>query len=385
MGVCQSRSASSSEPQITRPATVLPVQWHFETLEEVITDAVASEYLLKFAKKELSSVNVEFLLALNRLFHRLDLSRGLGDRSTSGVRNTGNKLRSANSSNDSVGRNTDKESTLSSMRGVLAQTRASMSAALMSGRRSSIATRMRQSRDLIEPTAEEVEEVRSIIDKFFAVSKPLLDLSPKVSNGLLDWYGKKETTTLPINQLASSHDSTLRTVRHDIYPRFKASPMHHEMLLFHPARALRSPKVRAALEPSLTSAQRAALKTWVDATAYADCTDQQQRPELAKSFVIAHASSMRDLGVSTHIVEKMLTECDKAATDGVAPRVEVFRPVQAAVHNFLGGPYIELLLSEGAEQLYGELGVQSCSLKLPDPQLPQVIVEGEEDGYHAGW
>ena len=45
-------------------------------LQDALADKFTSKYLLKFARRELSSINLEFLIALNEMLHRLDPTGG---------------------------------------------------------------------------------------------------------------------------------------------------------------------------------------------------------------------------------------------------------------------------------------------------------------------
>lgn len=352
MGCCQSGIDKQDAPIETTEVAPDPDEI-CGTLEDALADKFCLQYLLKFAKRELSSLNLEFLLALNEVLHTLDPTIGPALRYIRLLRraSTPGKLRTVTSGTMSdCSERSDGVHLLQADPG----------------------------------SGADLERVREIILKH--IEPRLITLPPKTANTLVDWAkARDQALELPQEPLAAAYEMSMRTVRFDIFPRFKASNLFIELNLLHLKRTLRQACVRRALVTAVGPSHRAALEVWADAARVVDSTEPAMRLRLASSFCEAHAANLTALDIPAPELDRFVAECEKARAESTAPRVQLFHSVQRAALNMLCEPYVALLLSEGSAALLAEVGAKSCSLALTDPDEPTPIGEGEEDDYAALW
>ena len=64
-------------------------------------------------------------------------------------------------------------------------------------------------------------------------------------------------------------------------------------------------------------------QVWTEAAEIAECGDTTKRAQLVAAFRSTHGASFAEIGVSVAEIDRIRVECEKAAVEGTAPRVEV--------------------------------------------------------------
>mmetsp|Transcript_75501 Transcript_75501/g.200693 ORF Transcript_75501/g.200693 Transcript_75501/m.200693 type:complete len:338 (+) Transcript_75501:91-1104(+) len=186
MGCCQ----SVEKEVAVETSTITPVVEDVcQTLEDTLVDKFCSRYLLKFARQELSSVNLVFLLALDELLQRLNPTGGPVQRLFAG------RLR--------------RSSTSGRLRALASGKLGEGSAEGCTGKDDDV--RLLQHHEVEPPGSAELESLREIIAAHLG-PKALIALPPKVANGLTEWAKNEAATELPWDHLSAAYDTTLRTV-----------------------------------------------------------------------------------------------------------------------------------------------------------------------------
>lgn len=295
-----------------------------EKLEDVLDDSLSSRMLLEFAEGEHSSENVSFLLEVHELNMLIKLKTRLKRYFTrrSSMRDTGRK---SDETRKRTTRSTDGTASLF-------------------------------------PLRKEVELTKSIIRRHVATNN--LCLTEKVGGGLREWlWDQDASASVPTELINQAYYMTFCTVKYDIFPRFKMSPLAQELLYVHLSRTLQHDALRDDFEQHCDSKLQAALAFWVEANKF---TKEIADPR-AKNKTLRLAVEIFDRHQAVLLVH--CPDINRALKSSLArEKIEIFQVqalyerAQSAVQNSLAETYIKWANADLGKRHLADLGTQ-CSLK----------------------
>ena len=190
---------------------------------------------------------------------------------------------------------------------------------------------------------------------------------------------------------------TLRTVKHDIFPRFRQSAHFDQLLYVHLGRTLQHDGFRALFEAELTPMQHNALAFLRDARALSERAeaDEEETGAAARraSLVLLsqHGDQLTQLCADEYDATKQALDVAEGATEGSAPGDgSVLGSLVHACQNQLVEPYVAFLASEKSQLLLKELGVASIDLSSRSdgrrlaPEASVATVDCDPDDWAAG-
>jgi len=324
----------------------LPPCTSCSTLEDCLNDKLASLLLVKYAETEYSTENVLFLLEVHQLNRFVQLRTRLR-RMLTGGRRTGGPMRR------STDRSTDSRSTGERERPDIRRASTGLQGAHQ---------------------AKALELTRSLIRKYVASEN--LCLTATVGGALRKWL-REDRHTVPNELICQAYAQTMRTVKHDIFPRFRSSAHFDHLVCVHLSRTLQHEAFRGAFESELQPMQKAALEVWTAARAVEERFDEAT----AAGTTAAGASSSGSKEAAVHLeahqfvsrFEPQLTlVCPEEAEALKQMALPSSKPLEMAcadvraaltslIHaaqNMLVDPYVAFLAAEKSKGLQRQLGVR---------------------------
>lgn len=329
-----------------------PMQEPISSLENVLNDRLASIMLLKFSETELSSENVQFLLEVHELNVFISLKAKLK-----------RMLTRRTSARGSDGRRTDRRSTEGSGIGKFHHNRA-------------------------------IDMTRSIIKRHVANNN--LCLTEHIGGALRKWLREQEPSpSIPFALITKAYEMTLRTVKHDIFPRFISSSLAQELLYVHLGRTLQHEALKSDFSRSLQSPhEQAALAFWEDVRTFGEVSFSSSKAWTAAAELMKrHGDTLLELCPEEHARIKLALVAAGENADGPPPNL--FGGAKTAMQNLLTEPYVRFVSEESSSKRHlAELGLPQ-SLQLSDRpsavtathqlESAQSTASAAEMDYADGW
>jgi len=299
-------------------------------LEAVLGDRLASLTLLRFAAGEHSSENVEFLLEVHELNMLMSLKARMRRMLTS----------------------------RSSARG--SETRRSTEGGAGAGafHRNKV-----------------IDMTRSIITKH--VANHNLCLTENIGGALRKWLrDQDQAPSVPSDLITKAYNMTLKTVKHDIFPRFRSSSMARELLYVHLARTLQHEGLRSDFAKTFSTAQQhAALNVWVQLADFSEPRFPTARSkwEAVADLLERHEEFLKEFCQEEHVRIKLAIKASDK--NGKGPDPDLFDGAKAAMQNLLADAYVSFVSSEKLSKRHlAELGVRESTMLTETPAL----IEGDQ-------
>lgn len=345
MALCCSRQGQGSAAVVECLPPLKPI----ETLEGVLDDKLASIMLLKYAESEFNEENVLFLLEVHQLNQFVSLKsrlrRMLTRRSDTRRSDRRSDQRRSDQRRSDVRRSDPCRRTERELR------RCSTNSNGLNGH-----------------NTRAIELTRSIIKRHVASNN--LCLTENIGGALRKWLKETdEKKTVPNDLIGAAYAMTLRTVKHDIFPRFRRSTHFDQLLYVHLGRTLQHDGFRRLFEAELTPSQQAALAFWRDARTLEESAvegeeeatgDEARRASLA--LLSQHGDQLMQLCSDEYDSTRQALDADAGTAEGGARGGSLLGSVVHACQNQLVDPYVAFLASEKSQQLLKELGVGSVDL-----------------------
>lgn len=328
-----------------------------ESLEELLNDKLASLMLIRFAESEHSVENVLFLLEVHELNMLLKLKARLRRMLTRRSSARRCDMRRSDTRRSDIRRNSERDLRRGSTAGG----------------------------GLTAHTSRAIELTRAIIKRHVATNN--LCLTENIGGALRKWLHTDEKRAVPNDLIDAAYAMTLRTVKYDIFPRFRRSSHFDQLLCVHLGRTLQHGAFREAFEVELTPMQSSALAFWRSAR---DFEQRHSRDTLDTIEIEAQIllDRHRDL-LSTVCPDEF--DALRQALDAESTSLEsgAFAGCIAACQNQLVDPYVDFVSSEKSTRLLKELGVGNIDLSSrPSSAATRdsvaTVEDGEED-WAAGW
>jgi len=240
-----------------------------------------------------------------------------------------------------------------------------------------------------------VELTREIIKKHVATNN--LCLTDNIGGALRAWLreaAEEDKRSVPNELIGAAYAMTLRTVKHDIFPRFRNSSHFEKLLYGHLARTLQHDAFREAFQAELTPLQLQALTFYHGARAFEQSCEAEPPDVLKlKMFCDRYDAELAACCAEQH--DALKRSLDAMTRRSAQPEGPMLTGCINACSNLLFAPYVEFLASNKSQRLQREIGVggidlshchdHGCDHSCDGYNDKAAEEDHSDDDYAAGW